>query len=228
MTTLPTFRLVAACMHAIPALVWSIIALEFWRILRRGRTRSTLFVVLLLLTGAFTLHMVLHVIIELTPDELGRPPESLHGPLEAVLGLLSIAMAPLLLHAVELMPLRPEPRSRLWLAANYGSAALATLASARLFRHRAEVGESPWLAPGLIGLPYLLGTFLLALARGFASSRHGRWRQGPAVVELRSPDLFVLSASLVLGATMLFALAATAAISAGRAWLRRSTSPRAA
>ncbi|MEW6273143.1 MAG: ATP-binding protein [Thermodesulfobacteriota bacterium] len=248
MNALPPLRLAAAGMHLVAALVWATISLELARLWQAKLDRSRLYLLLLLISGSFAVHLLLHVVIELTPGAPGAEPVSLHAALDAAIGVLTIAMGPMSLHAVALMPAhepRPsrrrlavvygsavalmpahEPRpSRRWLAVVYGSA-VAVLAAgalgAALPALLSRLDAAPFGAIGSRGvhtllnqlaIPYVIVMMTLALARSVRSANRGRWRQGAAIAELRSPDLAVLGVTLALGGAMLLWLVTTGAAS---------------
>jgi signal transduction histidine kinase len=219
--SLPPLRLVAALMHLVPALVWLTIAVEFWRVRRGTRTQSTLFLLMLLISSFFAVHLLLHVVIELTPGPPGAPPSALHNAIETIIGVLTIAMGPMMLHAVRHMPLRAERPSRLWLTVVYGSGVLIAGTALVAGWSPAGFGSSGWFEFGPLGhrplnlfvnqlsIPYVLVTMAVALARAWQFARVGAWQQGPGVVELRSPDIVVLSATLALGGAMMLWLVAS-------------------
>ena len=202
-----SFHLVAAGVHLVPALVWSVIALESWRARLGHRPRATLFLVLPLLTSLFALHFFLHALIELTPTELGGRAPGLHDRIELLTSLALVALAPLFRHLVPLLPLRGPAPSRTWLAVNYGSAALvaALLLQTRLVP---ALQAWRWSATQIAGV-YEALMLTLGILEARRLVRRGSWQQGISVAEIRSPDILVMIGALVGMGAMLFALAAS-------------------
>jgi len=202
-----SFHLVAAGVHLVPALVWSVIALESWRARLGHRPRATLFRVLPILTSLFALHFFLHALIELTPTELGGRAPGLHDRIELLTSLALVALAPLFRHLVPLLPLRGPTPSRTWLAANYGSAALVA-ALLLLTRLVPAFQAWRWSATQLAGV-YEAVMLTLGILEARRLMRRGSWQQGISVAEIRSPDMVVMIGALVGMGAMLFALAAS-------------------
>jgi signal transduction histidine kinase len=182
------FHLLAAGVHAVPALLWTAVAVPLWRDLAARRSRNPLLTVAAALATAMALHFGVHVAIELTPTRLeGRVPD-LHVALGAVIDVCVVAMGALFGHMVLLLPVRHEAPGRTWLSINYGAAALAASVALLPVFFDGPGGEHPWLAPRVPAEIYLAIAMTLALWRMTRLARRGRWRPG-GLGELRTTDV---------------------------------------
>src|SRR2546428_11749815 len=114
-----TFRLLAAAVYFVPALLWAVFAQSIWGFLRKRRPRSRAFVVLFIVGGLVALHYALWVLIALARSRATRV---------ALLAASDADTAVLLglgRHFARLWPVRADPPRPAWVGVNYGVAALA-------------------------------------------------------------------------------------------------------
>src|SRR3989442_1096693 len=114
-----TFRLAAAAVFFVPALLWAVFAQSIWGFLHKRRPRSRAFVVLFIVGGLVALHFALWVLIALARSRATRV---------ALLATSDADTAVLLAlgrHFARLWPVRADPPRSAWLGVNYGAAALA-------------------------------------------------------------------------------------------------------
>src|SRR6185436_3844798 len=123
-------QLLIAAFHALPAFVWSVITWDLWWYVRRRRPTSGLFKVARLVALFMALHFISHVVISLTPTELGGRLHGLHFTLDALIGFFVVGSIALFRHMVFVLPIREQPPSRAWLAGHYGAAVLLCLITA--------------------------------------------------------------------------------------------------
>src|SRR5438445_810206 len=114
-----TFRLLAAAVYFVPALLWAVIAQSIWGFLRKRRPRSRAFVVLFIVGGLVAFHYALWVLIVLVRSRATG----------VVLLAASDAGTAVLLavgrHFARLWPVRADAPRPAWLGVNYGVATLA-------------------------------------------------------------------------------------------------------
>src|SRR5436309_1220872 len=68
----PTFRLLAAAVLFVPALLWAVFARDIWGFLHKRPPRSRVFVILFSLGSLFALHYVLWTLLVLAPSRSTR------------------------------------------------------------------------------------------------------------------------------------------------------------
>ena len=78
-------HLLVAAVHAIPALVWALVAQELWRFIVARRPRSRLYGLIAVAASLMALHYILHCVMELTPSELEGRASGLHRACDAVI-----------------------------------------------------------------------------------------------------------------------------------------------
>jgi len=114
-----TFRLLAAAVYFVPALLWAVFAQSIWGFLRKRRPRSRAFVVLFIVGGLVAFHYALWVLIVLVRSRATG----------VVLLAASDAGTAVLLavgrHFARLWPVRADAPRPAWLGVNYGVATLA-------------------------------------------------------------------------------------------------------
>jgi signal transduction histidine kinase len=192
-----TAHSIALWVHTIPTLLWCVIAWECWR-LRWRHPRTTLFLLLALVSSLFAVHMLLHLLDEALH---GRGFEAPIDPTAVHLATATfvIASAPIMRHALRLLPFRPNRPSRGWLAANYGSGLVAFAIFALLALDGRSQGAGDAVAYG-----YVVVLFSVTLARTQrASTRRGAWLQGLGIAQLRAPEVALLGVGLLTASAML-------------------------
>src|SRR5437762_2416895 len=183
-----TFRLLAAAVYFVPALLWAVFAQSIWGFLRKRRPRSRAFVVLFIVGGLVALHYALWVLIALARSRATRV---------ALLAASDADTAVLLAlgrHFARLWPVRADPPRPGWLAVNYGVAALAAIVFV--------LADSGTLAlPGATSfVPFT--TYLLAMAALTVwdvqrLARSGAWQPG-RLDEATSADVIALALGFAL------------------------------
>src|SRR3989454_12772723 len=114
-----SFRLAAAAVLFVPALLWAVFARSIWGFLHKRRPRSRVFVVLLALSCLLALHYVLWTLLVLAPSRSTRVLLLAASDLGAA-ALLAVGR-----HLARVWPVRADPPRPAWLAVNYGAAAVA-------------------------------------------------------------------------------------------------------
>ena len=115
----PTFRLLAAAVLFVPALLWAVFARDIWGFLHKRRPRSRVFVILFSLGSLFALHYVLWTLLVLAPSRSTRVLLLAASDLGAA-ALLAVGR-----HFARAWPVRADSPRPVWLAVNYGAAAVA-------------------------------------------------------------------------------------------------------
>ena len=119
MTDPATFRLVAAAVLFVPALLWGVFAQDIWGFLHKRRPRTRAFVALLALACLLALHYVLWTLLVLAPSRSARVLVLAASDLAATV-LLAVGR-----HLARVWPVRADPPRPAWLGVNYGAAAVA-------------------------------------------------------------------------------------------------------
>src|SRR5712692_8320171 len=114
-----TFRLIAATVLFVPALLWAVFAGDIWGFLHKHRPRSRAFLVLLALGCLLALHYVLWTLLVLAPSRSARVLLLAASDLGAA-ALLAVGR-----HLARVWPVRADPPRPAWLGVNYGGAAVA-------------------------------------------------------------------------------------------------------
>src|SRR5512143_1765268 len=113
------FHLVAAALYLVPALIWFSMAFGHLAYLRNRRPRSPLFRLLPIATSVVGLYFLLDIIWALVPADLHRRPTAILVLLDWLTDVALLASLALFRHFECFIPVREEPPSRAWLAANY-------------------------------------------------------------------------------------------------------------
>lgn len=200
-----TARVLATAVHAVPTLLWGIIAFEFWRMRWRHRPRSTLYLLLPLATTLFAMHMLLHLVAEILPTGGSALSLEPHGAVGLVTTGVMVSIAPIVRHIILLLPMREVAVSRRWLWVNYGSAVVVGLGYVALLSG-AGTGGHDSIAADVIANAYVLSALGAATLSARRSASRGSWLQGVGVTELRSADMVVFALALGGTGTMLLAL----------------------
>ncbi len=177
-------RLLAAGLHLLPALAWAILARSSWR------SRDTALMRLFrLLSGLLAVQYGVNVVIDLVAPAAGARPGALYAAGCALTQATTLVEMPVLRHLIPLGTLGGKSPGRLWLAVNYGSAALLGLAIA-------WIGTSSPMTPTLVHL-YLLVMTAVIVFEALRLAR-GRWR--PLILaDLRFTGLLVVGLTLFAG-----------------------------
>jgi signal transduction histidine kinase len=160
--------LAAAGFHFFPALVWTIVTRGCWRLLRSRQPQGQLFRILPLFAALMAAHYFAHMVIELTPTQLGGAMPGLHRSLLALIAVSQVGSAALFRHLVPLLAIREEVPSRRWLTVHYGVAAVMALLAVLL----------PWEGSATshhVELPYAGAMVTLGLWKMYRLSRAGIW-----------------------------------------------------
>src|SRR5437867_4120986 len=183
-----TFRLAAAAVYFVPALLWAVFAQSIWGFLRKRRPRSPAFVVLFIVGGLVALHYALWVLIALARSRATRV---------ALLATSDADTAVLLAlgrHFARLWPVRADPPRSAWLGVNYGAAALAAgvfvLADLGTLALPGATSFVPFTA-------YLLAMAALTVWDVQRLARSGAWQPG-RLDETSSADVIALALGFAL------------------------------
>src|SRR5437016_4448699 len=183
-----TFRLLAAAVYFVPALLWAVFAQSIWGFLRKRRPRSRAFVVLFIVGGLVALHYALWVLIALARSRATRV---------ALLAASDADTAVLLAlgrHFARLWPVRADPPRPGWLGVNYGVAALAAIVFVL-----ADLGTLA--LPGATSFvpftAYLLAMAALTVWDVQRLARSGAWQPG-RLDEATSADVIALALGFAL------------------------------
>ena len=112
-----TFRLAAAAVLFVPALLWGVFARDIGGFLHKRRPRSRAFVVLLALACLLALHYVLWTLLVLAPSRSARVLLLAASDLGAAL-LLAVGR-----HLARVWPVRADAPRPAWLAGTYATRA---------------------------------------------------------------------------------------------------------
>jgi len=183
-----TFRLLAAAVYFVPALLWAVFAQSIWGFLRKRRPRSRAFVVLFIVGGLVALHYALWVLIALARSRARRVPLLAASDADTAV-LLALGR-----HFARLWPVRADPPRPAWLGVNYGAAALA----AGVFV-LADLGTLA--LPGATSFVpftgYLLAMAALTVWDVQRLARSGAWQPG-RLDEASSADVIALALGFAL------------------------------
>src|SRR5213083_937930 len=183
-----TFRLLAAAVYFVPALLWAVFAQSIWGFLRKRRPRSRAFVALFIVGGLVALHYALWVLIALARSRATRV---------ALLAASDADTAVLLAlgrHFARLWPVRADPPRPGWVGVNYGVAALAAIVFVL-----ADLGTLA--LPGATSFvpftAYLLAMAALTVWDVQRLARSGAWQPG-RLDEATSADVIALALGFAL------------------------------
>src|SRR5437762_5492042 len=183
-----TFRLLAAAVYFVPALLWAVFAQSIWGFLRKRRPRSRAFVVLFIVGGLVALHYALWVLIALARSRATRVALLATSDADTAV-LLAVGR-----HFARLWPVRADPPRPAWLGVNYGAAALA----AGVFV-LADLGTLA--LPGATSFVpftgYLLAMAALTVWDVQRLARSGAWQPG-RLDEASSADVIALALGFAL------------------------------
>jgi signal transduction histidine kinase len=184
-----TFHLVAAALYLVPALIWFSMAYGHLAYLRNRQPGSPLFRLLPIATSVVGFYFLLDIIWALAPADLHRHPTARLALLEWLTDVVLLASVALFRHFLRFVPVREEPPTRAWLAANYGLAALVALMVAPP-RFVNALAESMLLATRVVFLSYVLAMSVLCAWQVWRTARGSGWGPG-GVVEVRRPDVII-------------------------------------
>jgi signal transduction histidine kinase/uncharacterized membrane protein YsdA (DUF1294 family) len=194
MTTAATFPLVAAAVHGVLAVVWAVLAADFWNLLRRRRPQGVAYRILPLITGFLAAHYALFVVNDLTPTELGGHAYPLHGLVDVLIDVGLVVEVALGGHMVPVFLTQGGRPSRGWLAVNYG---LAALVAGTILARLVVPGPSPmWPRFWAVQMTYLGVAALLAFLNLRRAVRPGHWLPG-ALGEVRRFDVIMVAVTLL-------------------------------
>jgi signal transduction histidine kinase len=194
MTTGATFPLVAAAVDAVVALVWAVLAVDFWRVLRLRRPQSLIYRILPMLTSLVAFHYALFVLNDLTPTKLGGHARDLHGLIDVLIDLGLVALVAVVRHMTPAFFTVDARPSRAWLAVNYGlAAAVAATIAARVV---VRAPSSVWVQFWVVQMTYLVVVALLGFRDLRRVARPGHWLPG-ALGEARRFDVIMIALTLV-------------------------------
>jgi len=216
---LGTFEVVAALVHAIPALVWLVIAESSWRMVRTKQSESRFFWLLPVVAAGVGLTYTIFTFVCLFPDELraqrGLPVLLAYAIHDCVLFVM-IAGAQ---HLTRYFPTPEREPSATWLALNYGSSvAMSALGLAFL-----GLVEVPGLPAGFAAYPalrmlYQIIMIGLIVAALLPIIRPGGMTAGMSGwIGARRSDAFFLIGAMVTMAAWLV-IAGTTSWTTGKLW----------
>src|SRR5438132_301689 len=183
-----TFRLLAAAVYFVPALLWAVFAQSIWGFLRKRRPRSRAFVVLFIVGGLIALHYALWVLIALARSRATRVALLAASDADTAV-LLGLGQ-----HFARRWPVRADPPRPGWLGVNYGVAALAAIVFVL-----ADLGTLA--LPGATSFvpftAYLLAMAALTVWDVQRLARSGAWQPG-RLDEATSADVIALALGFAL------------------------------
>ena len=194
MSTAATFPLVAAAVHGVLAVVWAVLAFDFWNLLRLRRPRGAVYRILPVLTALIAGHYALFVLNDLTPTELGGRAVLLHPLLDVFVDLGLVAEVALARHMAPVFLGAMGRPTRGWLAVNYGLGAL--VAATVLARVVLPVPSPMWSRFWVVQMGYLIVVVALSLRDLRRVARPGHWLPG-ALGEVRRFDVAMVAATLL-------------------------------
>jgi signal transduction histidine kinase len=204
MSGLDTPQIVTAGACFVPALLWAIVAQEFWTFRSANRSTSQLYRLLPMLTTCLAIVYAFFFVQSLLPPELcrERPPALVALWIGSdLLVLLAVAM---FRHAAVLFPVNEQRPSGHWLIVNYGLAAALALLDLFPSVLPGATWEAKITVLRTVFFSYVIGVLVVSLRQISRFARGGVWRPG-GLGEARYADLFVLAIGL-LGVTALFFL----------------------
>src|SRR5437667_10487054 len=183
-----TFRLAAAAVYFVPALLWAVFAQSIWGFLRKRRPRSRAFVVLFIVGGLVALRHALWVLIALARSR------ATGVALLAASAADTAVLLGLRRHFARLWPVRADPPRPGWLGVNYGVAALAAIVFVL-----ADLGSLvlPGAASFVPFTAYLLAMAALTVWDVQRLARSGAWQPG-RLDEASSADVIALALGFAL------------------------------
>jgi signal transduction histidine kinase len=201
---------IAAAALFVPALLWTIIATNASQGFRSRRPDSPP-VRLALVSALMAMHYGLSVLMRLTPTDLDWQAPGLTVGLSLLDTACVVGGIALFSHRGPLWPLHDDrPRSRRWLAANYGAAALV-IALAPLPQLVWTPGVwLAWFYSTTAALLYCITVTGLVLHNMYRHARRGGWRPG-RLVGVRSFDVALVAGGFVF----VSAIAALVLLSSG-------------
>jgi signal transduction histidine kinase len=193
-------HLLAAALLFVPALVWSVVARQYWLL---ARTRSPLrFLALLFLVpaGLLAILLVLGVLTQLVWTHLRGPENHLRTVLLTIGDVTAVALLPFFHHAALYASFRATPAGRHWLATNYGAAVV--VAGLVVLVHAGVVPSRDRVVSWLV-IAYAVGMLVL-IGRSFRRhARRGVWRPGGIGEPHRLDVVMIACGTLALTAVFL-------------------------
>src|SRR6266849_5166179 len=187
-----TFRLIAATVLFVPALLWAVFAVDIWGFLHKHRPRSRAFVVLLVVGTLAALHYALWTLLVLAQSPNVRV---------ALLATSDAGAAALLAvgrHLTRVWPVRAGSPRPAWLGLNYGVAALAAVVFVL-----ADLGSLALPGAAFIPFAIYLGTIgALTVWDIQRLARRGAWQPG-RLDEYSSADVIAIGLAFAALATTL-------------------------
>jgi signal transduction histidine kinase len=190
-------RTVAALLLSIPALLWTIIADSAWRDGRGNRPEGT--PIRLALVAALTAaHYSLAAVMELVPTDLGWQAPGLRDGLGMLEAFTVVSALAVLQHEGSLATSRlVHKRSRSWLTANYGAAAVTLAAIPLPLLMPTAANWLAWFYSLLVLFLYCIIVTSLVLRDLTRRVRRGAWRPG-GLATPRSLDVALVASGLGL------------------------------
>src|SRR5436309_2131138 len=188
----PTFRLLAAAVLFVPALLWAVFARDIWGFLHKRRPRSRVFVILFSLGSLFALHYVLWTLLVLAPSRSTRVLLLAASDLGAA-ALLAVGR-----HFARAWPVRADtPRGFVTTAAMIAATAGLVLGVHALGARVADAELRRLLDLGaVLGVVLVLvplqGWLRAAIDRLVFRRRRQRWPEVHSFLRTLSPELGVL------------------------------------
>ena len=208
-------RLLAAGLNLVPVLLWIILGHSAWRSARARNLDWPLVRLIPVLVRVPSLHVILHAVFWLTPPELHRDPPGWLAALCALNDLTLIAIVAVGRHVVRFVVGGPGRAGAVWLAANYGVAALFAVFG--MFLPLPELAGQRSAYVMLLQL-YVIAGWTLILRDVARLAVRGRWRPGGASIVPRPADVVMLACGLLGACGFLVLILARRPIFEGSEW----------
>jgi signal transduction histidine kinase len=196
---------VAAAMYLVPALVWGIIARQYWGWALLRRFRSTDILLSGAVAGLIASLFGLAVVLQLLPPALLLPSSAVRAVLVVLQDLFWVSVVAVFRHSARYASVIREPIGRGWVARNYAAWALASAVIATADLGLVPPGRGWTIAVATILLAYMIGMVWLATRSLLRHARRGAWRAA-GVGEPRYLD----GAMMILGTACILASIAVA------------------
>ena len=197
---------VAAGLYLVPALVWGILARQYWDWALLRRFRNVDVVLSGAVAGLIAMLFALAVVLQLLPAAWLVRSSVVHAVLVTVQDLFWVSVVALFRHSARYASVIREPLRRGWIATNYGAWAVAAAVMVTADLGFVPPGRGWTIVVACTLLAYMIGMVGLATRSLLRHARRGAWRAA-GVGEPRRLD----GAMVFLGTVCILASIAVAA-----------------